>query len=59
MTANRHRTLFLAGFATLLLLVPLPSMGRAADAAQDLAHLPVGALYAVLLFGWLRRLFGG
>ena len=58
MTENRHRTLFLAGLATLLLLVPLPSMGRAADAAQDLAHLPVGALYAVLLLGWLRRTRG-
>lgn len=51
----RHRTLFLAGFATLLLLIPLPAMGRTADAIQDLAHLPVGALYAVLLYGWLRR----
>jgi hypothetical protein len=58
MTENRHRTLFLAGLATLLLFVPLPSLGRAADAAQDLAHLPVGALYALLILGWLRRARG-
>lgn len=54
MTPPRKRALLLAGVVGAALIVPLPRMGRLGVACQDLCHVPIGALFALLAYAAVR-----
>jgi len=54
MRFTRRSAWWIAAGVGVLLLVPLPRMGRAGIAVQDLGHVPIGAALALLAYVLLR-----
>ncbi len=55
MELSTKAALLLIAIVLVLLFVPLPDGGRVANALQDLAHVPVGALLAWAIWGQLHH----